>query len=61
VTHRHKWLLGSLRACRTRRVAFVKYVCACGKRRTERRSTDLAVRTARWMEERAVPAKGATT
>jgi hypothetical protein len=54
VSHRHKWLLGSLRACRTRRVALVKYLCACGKRRTERRATDLAVRTARWMEEKKV-------
>ena len=54
MSHRHKWLLGSLRACRTRRVALVKYLCSCGKRRTERRATDLAVRTARWMEEKKV-------
>lgn len=55
--HAHRWLLGSLRASRKRRMAFVRYSCACGARRTERRATDLAVRTAKWIEAKKVEAR----
>ena len=57
IPHAHRWLLGSLRPWGTRRLARVRYRCACGARRVERATSPLVVDTARWMEAKKVEAR----